>query len=74
MRASVAPANWPTTVRKAALSDWEEQAVRAALTECEGNIAKAARRLGITRATLYHKMDRYGMRSARRIAAPEVSR
>lgn len=74
MRASVAPANWPTTVRKTALSDWEEQAVRAALTECDGNIAKAARRLGITRATLYHKMDRYGMRSARRIVAPEASR
>jgi transcriptional regulator of acetoin/glycerol metabolism len=53
---------------KSALADWEEQAVRAALTMSEGNIAKAARNLGITRATLYHKMDRYGMRGERRLA------
>lgn len=52
--------------RKIALADWEEQAIRTALTESEGNIAKAARRLGITRATLYNKMERYSMRSFRR--------
>ncbi|MGJ0513722.1 sigma-54-dependent Fis family transcriptional regulator [Methylocystis sp.] len=58
---------------KTALADWEEQAVRAALAECEGNVAKAARRLEITRATLYHKMDRYGMRGAHRIAVKRLS-
>jgi sigma-54 dependent transcriptional regulator, acetoin dehydrogenase operon transcriptional activator AcoR len=49
-----------------ALANWEEQAVRAALAVSGGNIARAARDLGITRATLYHKMDRYGMRIDRR--------
>ena len=50
-----------------ALANWEEQAVRAALALSGGNIARAARDLGITRATLYHKMDRYGMRNERRV-------
>lgn len=49
------------------LSDWEARAVRFALASSKGNIAKAARSLGITRATLYHKMARYGLRSDRRI-------
>jgi transcriptional regulator with PAS, ATPase and Fis domain len=49
------------------LSDWEARAVRHALASAKGNIAKAARSLGITRATLYHKMARYGLRSDRRI-------
>jgi transcriptional regulator of acetoin/glycerol metabolism len=51
------------------LADWEAQAVRYALASSKGNIAKAARTLGITRATLYHKMARYGLRSDRRIVA-----
>lgn len=68
-----ADAVWPPLAQKAALADWEEQAVRTALAECEGNIAKAARRLGITRATLYHKMDRYGMRGARCVEAKRLS-
>ncbi|ATQ68609.1 sigma-54-dependent transcriptional regulator EatR [Methylosinus sp. 3S-1] len=49
------------------LSDWEARAVRFALASSNGNIAKAARSLGITRATLYHKMARYGLQSDRRI-------
>jgi transcriptional regulator of acetoin/glycerol metabolism len=49
------------------LSDWEARAVRFALASSKGNIAKAARSLGITRATLYHKMARYGLQSDRRI-------
>lgn len=51
------------------LSDWEARAVRHALASSKGNIAKAARSLGITRATLYHKMARYGLRSDRRIVS-----
>ncbi|PWB84293.1 MAG: sigma-54-dependent Fis family transcriptional regulator [Methylocystaceae bacterium] len=51
------------------LSGWEARAVRFALASSNGNIAKAARSLGITRATLYHKMARYGLRSDRRIVS-----
>ncbi len=51
------------------LADWEAQAVRSALVSSEGNVTKAARCLGITRATLYHKMARYGLRSDKRIVS-----
>jgi transcriptional regulator of acetoin/glycerol metabolism len=46
-----------------ALCQWERQAVRAALARADGNISEAARRLGVTRTTLYRKMHRYGLRS-----------
>lgn len=45
-----------------ALVDWEVEAIRSALTTSGGNISKSARKLGITRATLYHKMERHGLR------------
>jgi transcriptional regulator of acetoin/glycerol metabolism len=45
-----------------ALSESEERAIRSALAATQGNISKSARQLGITRATLYHKMARYGLR------------
>jgi len=51
------------------LADWEARAVHSALANSGGNVAKAARSLGITRATLYHKMARYGLRSDRRIVS-----
>lgn len=44
------------------LADSELRAIRAALSQSGGNISESARRLGITRATLYHKMARYGLR------------
>ncbi|MDZ7372627.1 MAG: sigma-54 dependent transcriptional regulator [candidate division KSB1 bacterium] len=47
------------------LSSWieklEEQALRQALLECEGNISETARRLGIGRATIYRKAKKYGL-------------
>nr|WP_294531238.1 sigma-54-dependent Fis family transcriptional regulator [uncultured Rhodopila sp.] len=43
------------------LMDWEERAVRTAIDLSGGNITTAARRLNITRATLYKKMARYGL-------------
>lgn len=62
-------ANDPSPIKEAplGLADWEAQAVRSALVSSEGNVTKAARCLGITRATLYHKMVRYGLRSDKRI-------
>jgi len=47
------------------LSGWieklEEDALRQALLECEGNISKTAKRLGIGRATIYRKAKKYGL-------------
>jgi two-component system, NtrC family, response regulator AtoC len=39
----------------------EEQALRQALLECEGNISKTAKTLGIGRATIYRKAKKYGL-------------
>jgi sigma-54 dependent transcriptional regulator, acetoin dehydrogenase operon transcriptional activator AcoR len=45
-----------------ALVAWEAEAIRSALAKTSGNISQSARELGITRATLYHKMARLGLR------------
>jgi DNA-binding NtrC family response regulator len=47
------------------LSNWieklEEEALKQALLECEGNISKTAKKLGIGRATIYRKAKKYGL-------------
>ena len=47
------------------LSSWieklEEQALKQALLECEGNISQTAKKLGIGRATIYRKAKKYGL-------------
>ena len=48
-----------------ALASWieklEEEALRQALLECEGNISQTAKKLGIGRATIYRKAKKYGL-------------
>jgi transcriptional regulator of acetoin/glycerol metabolism len=48
------------------LEDAERAAIVAALEEAGGNIAKTARRLGISKATLYRKMGAYSLTAANR--------
>lgn len=43
------------------LDDWEFHGIRTALKHCAGNLSLAAKKLGITRTTLYKKMDRFGL-------------
>ncbi len=43
------------------LEDLERRAVEATLRECDDNKSEAARRLGITRATLHNKLKKYGL-------------
>jgi len=47
------------------LASWieklEEEALRNALLECEGNISQTAKKLGIGRATIYRKAKKYGL-------------
>ncbi|MDX1607311.1 MAG: helix-turn-helix domain-containing protein, partial [Candidatus Competibacterales bacterium] len=43
----------------------EIELIRRALTEAEGNVSAAARRLGITRMTLRYRMQKYGIAAAR---------
>ena len=39
------------------LSNWELQGIKIALKDSDGNISMAAKKLGITRSTLYKKLD-----------------
>jgi len=41
----------------------ERLAIKRALLACSGNVKRAAKSLGIARATLYRKMARFGLRS-----------
>lgn len=44
------------------LDDMEKLAIEEALAKSEGNLTQASRILGITRQTLYRRMEKYGMR------------
>lgn len=48
------------------LQDCEKATILDAVAEAEGNLSRAARRLGIARSTLYLKLEQYGMRRAPR--------
>ncbi|NOQ14628.1 MAG: AAA domain-containing protein [Methyloprofundus sp.] len=43
------------------LADWEKHGIQTALHECQGNISLTAKKLGITRTTLYKKIERFGL-------------
>jgi DNA-binding NtrC family response regulator len=40
----------------------EKRAILGAIQKCNGDISKAARKLGLSRATLYRKLEKYGVR------------
>lgn len=43
------------------LSVVERDVISRVLRECNGNKSKSARRLGLTRTQLYHRLDKYGL-------------
>lgn len=43
------------------LEDMERKMIAATVKLCDGNMSEVARRLGITRQTLYNKLRRYGI-------------
>jgi len=47
--------------RLATLADMERQAIASALERHAGNVSHAARELGITRTSLYRRMEKYGL-------------
>jgi len=55
----------PLSLRSMSLADWEKHGIKIALDECGGNISVAAKILGITRTTLYKKIDRFGLNKIR---------
>jgi transcriptional regulator of acetoin/glycerol metabolism len=48
------------------LAAWEKQATLTALRECAWNVSRAAKRLEITRSTLYQKISKYGIKKPTR--------
>ena len=46
---------------QATLEDIERQAIAAALARFGGNISQSAFAIGVSRPTLYRKMDKYGL-------------
>jgi two-component system NtrC family response regulator len=58
---SPAPARPPLNLKQVR-EEAEQKAVRLALTEAENNISEAANALGITRPTLYHLLEKYGLK------------
>ena len=44
------------------LSEWELFGIKTALKDSEGNISMTAKKLGITRTTLYKKMEQFGLK------------
>jgi DNA-binding NtrC family response regulator len=58
-----APAPAPGTVamEDQTLGEVERGAIAAALAQAKGNISEAARRLGLSRAALYRKLEKHGL-------------
>lgn len=52
---------WAGAFLAEALEKFEKEYIEKALIECGGNRAKAAKRLGIGRRTLYDKLTKYGL-------------
>ena len=60
---AVPPAAAPTaTTEELTLEEIERRAIENALRNSPGNLARACRKLGISRATIYRKIKKYDLR------------
>ena len=41
------------------MEEMEKERIRRALSDCNGNVTRAAASLGITRASLYRRLEKY---------------
>jgi len=57
-----APANQPPPTAVRSLADLERSTIEEALQATGGNVSEVTRRLGISRATLYRRLKKYGLR------------
>jgi len=46
------------------LDEAEQDMIRSALDRCAGNIQKTAEMLGLSRAALYRRLEKFGIRAA----------
>jgi len=61
-KALQAPEFHPESGEVLPFEEVEKRAILGAIKKCGGDISKAARKLGLSRATLYRKLDKYGVR------------
>ena len=45
----------------------ERNTIRTVIEDCNGNLSRASKRLGIGRSTLYRKMDKYGIKMSKSV-------
>ena len=50
-----------TGIENLNLEEMEEALIRKALLQNAGNVSRAAKELGLTRASLYRRMEKYGL-------------
>jgi transcriptional regulator with GAF, ATPase, and Fis domain len=63
LRAPAEPARWPRTLAERVFETGDpSECIASALRENGGNVARAARQLGLPRSTLRHRIRRYGIR------------
>ena len=59
---SLTPERPPTTPEAGGtLEQMEERMIREALRRLDGNLSRVSRELGITRSSLYRRLDKYGI-------------
>ena len=63
-REAASAATEPLVQQAASLDDLEQRAIKQALEAACGNLTQAARALGISRSTLYRKVERYGLEAS----------
>ena len=59
--AAIEPAGPPQAIREK-VSDLERSSIEAALAVEQGNVTRAAIRLGVSRGALIYKLKKYGIR------------
>lgn len=56
------------SVQPMSLTEMEKETIKAIIEECGGNISRASQKLGITRATLYRKLNRYDLAFLKKVS------
>jgi sigma-54 dependent transcriptional regulator, acetoin dehydrogenase operon transcriptional activator AcoR len=62
LKHTIKPINEPGSLRQA-----EQEVIKATINECQGNILESSRHLGISRATLYRKMEKHQIAISRKV-------
>jgi DNA-binding NtrC family response regulator len=51
----------PLSLENMSIDEMEAMLIRKVLRRCDGNISQAAESLGLSRAALYRRMEKYGL-------------